>query len=116
MNEIVDRIMTNPSSGTASVSGQPLPSDGYWVGHGRQGFVFPAEALNRRAVESMVRHILDSGTVRYVGWWTYEGRLFIEPSTWHSNFNHAEVTAQERGEIAFYDIRMKQDVTVDHAA
>ena len=113
---IVAKILAAPSGGTASLVGLVLPTTGYWVGHGKLGFTAPAPAVTRPFLLDALQYIRSIRGVGHVGWWTDAGRFYIEPSTWHVDYRLAYAQAEERGELAFFDIGRGQDVRLRRAA
>ena len=113
---IAASIMANLEGGTASLDGSPLPTDGYFVGGIVSALVFPSpirftpDAIwNLQVFTNYLRTTVGA---RFVGWWTDEetGQLWIDGTTWTSNYNHAEQLCEERGEIAFYDVARQQEI------
>lgn len=108
---IVERITAAPDGGTVSLRGFPLPTDGYWVGHGALGLRTPSTSVTPEVIRSAVEWLLTlPEPPHHIGWWTDEGRLYVEPTTWCVGFTEAHDLAWKRKELAFYDIRMQQDI------
>jgi hypothetical protein len=114
MEEIIHRITSDLSGGSVRTDGGEMPVAGYMVGHGRRGLSAPAAMVTGSMIRAAVQWLLEQGEESYLGWWTDPAtdRFYIEPSTWTANHNHAEALASERGEIAFYDVRMREDITL----
>lgn len=113
IEKIVEQIIAEPDGGTVDLRRRPLPTGGYWVGHGAMGLRIPSASVTPEVVRSVIEWILSlPEPPRYIGWWTDGGRLYIEPSTWCAGFNQASDLAGARKELAFYDIRMREDIRV----
>lgn len=116
LNKIATDILDTPMGGTVRISSSdvPLPSSGYYVGDGRRGLVCPLGMVSRLLVLGALTHLHTDA--RFVGWWTNGDRFYIEPSDWTSNYNHAVQMAEERGELAFFDIARQADIRLDQPA
>lgn len=116
LNKIASEILASPAGGTVRMSGSdiPLPDHGYYVGNGRKGMVCPVGMMSHTVVLGALIHL--RAYSRFVGWWTDGDRFYIEPSDWTSNYNHAAHLAEERGELAFFDIKRQADIRVNQPA
>lgn len=113
---IVANILANRDGGTYSLVGQPLPSKGFWVGNGRCGFTLPVQSATRPLLLDMIQYVRSIAGATHVGWWTDNGRLYVEPTEWYTSPCEAEKVARKRGELAFFDIAAGRDVRLDVAA
>jgi hypothetical protein len=116
MTNIASQILDDPEGGTVSLAGDPLPTVGYFVG----GVVTPLildtpsqhPRWDREAMDGFIEY-LNSPAVGalYLGWWTDEetGTLWVDGTTWHADYDEAERTTRERGEIAFWDIERQRE-------
>lgn len=105
-----EQIIANPEGGTVSLTGDPLPTVGYFIG----GVVAPLVldekgtlADEKEALDAFIAY-LNGPTVGalYLGWWTDEetGKLYVDGTSWRSSYDQAEQLCRMRREIAFYDI------------
>ena len=110
---ITDQIFAEPEGGTVKLGGGQLPDHGYFVG----GIVRPlvieqGDRLDdvRDNIKFFIENLAeDTGalrSVRYVGWWTDEetGKLWVDGTSWYSDYSEAEWVCRARGEIAFWSI------------
>lgn len=108
---ITSLIIASPDGGTVSLTADPLPTTGYFVGGLVRplilgnGIEFTPDALFQIDV---FLDYLNGPTVGapFIGWWTDEktGRVYVDATTWHESYWVAERECRRRHEIAFYDI------------
>lgn len=108
-----DQIIDSPEGGTANVlHGDPLPTEGYWVGGGDITLILtfaPGEGV-RELLESFLYHV----EAVYVGWWTdaKTGKLYVDVVNHLVSLSDARLVAADRGEIAFWDIENDREIRV----
>jgi hypothetical protein len=107
---IAEQIIANPEGGTVSLTGNPVPESGYFVGGMVSPLILPTpiEFTPDAAfeIETFVNYLLDRVGADYLGWWTDEetGKLWVDATSWHADYDEAERLCRERGEIAFWSI------------
>jgi len=111
-----EQIMANPSGGTVSLTGEDLPTTGYFVG----GVVAPLvlepsdpPAKRREMLDGFIDY-LNGPTVEaaYLGWWTDEetGRVWVDGTSHHRDLDVAVEIGLRRHEIAIFDIERDREV------
>lgn len=93
--------------GTIDTLCSDLPKRGYFVGGFGSPLVFDStEEANRSAALTAIHDYVRNTPARYVGWWTDSGtgKVYVDGSTWHTEYAEAEQVCRERGEIAFWSI------------
>lgn len=113
ISSIVDRIIENPEGGTAHLQGAELPGTGYYVGGVVSSLILDQPTSRTDGdIEAFVAYIaLDGNIAEYVGWWVDDetGKLYVDATTWHADYDEAERVTRERNEIAFYDIERQRE-------
>ncbi len=114
MNEIVQQIIDNREGGTASTTGIPLPSFGYWVGGAGPCLTIPAH-LGLIGSHSLLSSFVGHASSDWVGWWTDgdDGKFYLDCVTWIPDVDKANRLAAERGEIAFWDIQSDAEIRTE---
>jgi len=101
------------NDGTLGADGANLPVTGYFVGGVTAPLVFDSfrEANTPSALGDIVEFLKSTETA-FVGWWTDSetGKVYVDDTTWHSSLESATGAAQERGEIAFWDILCETEI------
>lgn len=107
-NSIADGV-----DGTAdTITVYELPKHGYFVGGNGEPLIFgSAEEANRSASLKLIMEFVDRTEARFIGWWTDEetGKVYVDGTTWHADYDEAERLCRERGEIAFWDIERQRE-------
>lgn len=115
---IAEQIMASPVGGTLRLGGGELPIYGYFVGGVVRPLVAelgdrPSDTLDniKFFVGNLAEDTQALRSVRYIGWWTDEetGKLYVDGTSWHADYNEAERACRERGEIAFWDIERQRE-------
>lgn len=110
--DITSQIVENIEGGTVSLEGRDLPTTGYFVGGVVSPLVLPGDFLVASEIDYFVSYLtLDGNVAEYVGWWTDsdDGKLYIDGTTWHADYDEAERICRERNEIAFWDIERARE-------
>lgn len=108
---ITDQIISSPEGGTVSLTGDALPTTGYYVGGKVSALVIDGYLVDqgRKLIDAFIE-LVNSPDVgaEYLGWWTDEetGKLYVDATTHVRGYFKAEELCLERGEIAFYDIEI----------
>lgn len=98
--------------GTASTSGADLPGEGYFVGGVGDALVFDGFGeANASTALRKVAEFLGAQSAAYIGWWadSASGKIYVDGTSWHADYDDAEQACRERGEIAFWDIANKRE-------
>lgn len=112
---IAEQIIASPEGGTVSLTGDPVPGSGYFVG----GMVSPlildergTLADEREAIGAFVQHLLGRVGADYLGWWTDEetGKLWVDATSWHETEFEAGRVGRQRREIAIYDVANQHEL------
>lgn len=111
-----EQIMASPAGGTLSLTGDPLPTEGYYVG----GLVSPLILDGTDAqsdVSVFTEYLLDTLDVKFIGWWTDEetGHLWVDGVSHHATEHRASRLARERREIAIFDIVRGRELRLVYA-
>lgn len=106
----VRTMILNGDDGTVSVTGSPLPTDGYYVATQTP---FNASGPRDTLRESIVR-LFVSYAPSYVGVWTDTDtqHVYLDHVEHIGSREHALKTARARNELAIWDIRNNQEVRV----
>lgn len=111
---IVDEIVGTPDGGTARLNGTtPLPTTGYYVGGKVSALVEDdPRDVDPGSVWIFLAYLESQQIAPFVGWWTdaETGKLWIDATTWHANYNDAEAQCRDRHEIAFYDVKRGRSI------
>lgn len=111
--KIFNDIMDGKDGTLDTIGTYPLPDTGYFVGGCGKPLVFPsAEDANLSGALRVIAEFVKSTPARYAGWWTDSdtGKVYVDGTTWHANYNDAEAVTRERGEIAFWDIGRAREI------
>lgn len=111
-----EQIMANPSGGTVSLTGEELPTTGYFVG----GVVAPLilepsdPPEQRKGMLDDFIDYLNGPTVgaAYLGWWTDEetGKVWVDGTSHHQDHDVAAKIGFRRHEIAIFDIARDREL------
>lgn len=107
---VVNTIIDNPEGGTFRLSGEALPTTGYFVGGRVSALIIEGDPRGyREEIEFFVEYLSTLGA-DYVGWWLDEdtGKIWVDCSDWFRDYETAERICRGRGEIAFYDIERQR--------
>ena len=101
--------LLNETGGTLSLSGQPLPLDGFWVGGDGEERVFESVA---DVTFPPVLDFLTGLHSHWVGFWVdgETGRVHLDGVTWCALRGTAELLGRQRGELAIRDIANNRDL------
>jgi hypothetical protein len=116
-----EQIMASPVGGTLSLTGDPLPTEGYFVGGVVSPLILdPEDSPQERAdqVKCFAEHLLArSAFARFLGWWTDEetGRLWVDGVSHHATEYRASRFGRIRREIAIYDIVRGRELRLVYA-
>ena len=104
-----EQIMASPAGGTLSLTGDPLPTEGYFVGGIVSPLVLdPQDTPQEQAdqVESFVGYLVQTELASLVGWWTDEetGKVWVDGVSHHATEYRAASLGRGRREIAIFDI------------
>jgi hypothetical protein len=105
--------LADGKDGTLSVDGGEPAAAGYFVGGASAPLVFGSlEKASHHTALGDIIEFLKSTETAFVGWWTDSetGKVYVDDTTWHSSLALATHAAQERSEIAFWDIANAQEV------
>ncbi len=101
--------------GTIDVTGNPLPTTGYYVGGAAEALVFDSvtDANHSTALRDIALFV-DGSESRYIGWWkdTETGRVYVDATDRVSTLRDALALGQIRGEIAVWDIANAKEIRV----
>lgn len=105
-----EQIMASPAGGTLSLTGDPLPTEGYYVGGVVSPLILdPEDSPQEQAaqVEHFAEHLLaHSAFARFLGWWTdaETGKVWVDGVSHHATEYRASRFGRIRREIAIFDI------------
>jgi hypothetical protein len=109
---ITDRILAEPEGGTASLGAHEVPTTGYFVGGVVASLVLDMPTSHSDAkIHEFVGRLFRTLDAEYVGWWVdgETGKLYVDGTSWHADYDEAESVCRQRHEIAFYDIENQRD-------
>lgn len=112
---IAAQITRNPEGGTVGLEGRDLPATGYFVGGVVASLIVdtgPGWAYDERpGIDFFIAYLADRVGAEYVGWWVdgETGKLYVDGTSWHADYDEAERACRERGEIAFWDIERQRE-------
>ena len=109
-HEVQVKVLRSLEGGTLTREGEDHSKvDGYWVGGAGSTLVFNSEQLIMLA---LVNEFFESCLSEYVGWWTDSetGKVYFDAVTWFPDLRAAHRAAEDRGEIAFWDIANGEEV------
>lgn len=116
-----EQIKASPSGGTLSLTGDPLPTEGYLVG----GIVSPlildpldSPQEQTDQVESFVSYLAQTGLARLVGWWTDSetGKVWVDGVSHHATEYRAVSLGRGRREIAIFDIVQGRELRLTYGS
>lgn len=113
---ITSKILAKPEGGTVSLTGDPLPTGGYFVGGLVSPLIIEPEDSPREQREALDHFIeyLNGPTVgaAFLGWWTDEetGKLWVDGTSHHETEFVAGRIGRRRREIAIYDIAKQREL------
>lgn len=110
-----EQIIASPEGGTVSLTGDPLPAVGYFIGGVVAPLILGPQELDtaegREMIDTFIAY-LNGPTVGalYLGWWTDEdtNAVYVDGTSWRSSYEQAETLCRTRKEIAFYDIERQR--------
>lgn len=114
--DITSQIIENPSGGTVSLTADPLPTYGYFVGGVVSALIVDeSNATPVTEIDFFIRYVRESTGALYLGWWTDEetGKLYVDATTWVADVDKALRLGEERGEIAIFDIECKTSLYLE---
>jgi len=90
------------------------PDDGYMVGGVSWTMtVTPAEFLEEHVTLFVNAHRFTLSDPRYyVGWWTHNGRIYLDISECIAGPVEAKVAGMQRKEIAIWDVKNSQEIAI----
>jgi hypothetical protein len=105
-----EQIMASPAGGTLSLTGDPLPTGGYYVGGVILPLILDPEDSPQEQADQ-VKHFAEyllaqSAFARFLGWWTdvETGRVWVDGVSHHATEYRASRFGRIRREIAIFDI------------
>ena len=112
-----DKIVEKPEGGTVSLTGDPLPLGGYFVGGVVAPLVLDEDDIHtpegRAKVDEFIAY-LNGPTVgaAFLGWWTDEetGKVWVDGTSHHSTEFVAGRIGRRRREIAIFDIERQRSL------
>lgn len=112
-DHILRSIASGESGGTINRS-LFTPTEGWMVGGYSWSMVVHPDILFHDTLESFIDHHWSSLDIPdyYVGWWKHEGRWWFDISTNHLNYGNALAIGRERHELAIWDVKAKQEITL----
>lgn len=117
MTDYTQQILDNPSGGTVSLDGQPLPAYGYFVGGRITSLIIDLgdPAQPGADIDNFVKEVESLPDTSYLGWWTDEesGALYVDATTWVPDVDKALRLGEERGEIAIFDISVRSSLYLE---
>lgn len=102
--------------GTIMLDFSALPSFGFFVGGVGQPLVFgSAQEANTSQALRRITEFVGSTEALFVGWWTdsADGKVYVDGSEWYPDVDKAQRAAEERGEIAFWDIASASEIRTE---
>lgn len=99
--EIVRDAQSLPGK-TYDVAGRELPQWGYFVGGSSDPLILWDD--DTAMVHKVTRWLSDLDHPEYVGFWHEEGRVYFDHCEWYSDTGHAFQVAEERQELAVWNI------------
>lgn len=104
-----EQIMASPAGGTLSLTGDPLPTEGYYVGGIVSPLVLdPEDSPQEQAgqVAYFTGYLAQASLARYVGWWTdvETGKVWVDGVSHHATERRASRLGRLRREIAIFNI------------
>lgn len=107
-DKLIDMI-TSSTDGTIGVQGQELPTRGYYVGGVTASLVNPSTFMEVARWVAVAVQRAD-----YLGVWTDEdGTVYVDASELAYGVNNALALAEERGELAVWDILDSREIRTD---
>lgn len=112
-----DKALESSGGFTMSAHNETVPKKGYMVslrGHEqvKSGDVTPTDI--RQYAKSKKKHL--RGGDRYLGGWVDEGKTYLDTSQWVKDRKEAEELGRKHGQLAIYDLKSKQAVSLAKAA
>lgn len=104
------QVKSNPTGGTISTDGRPLPKTGYYVGGAGPLLVFPAADRITGLIADYFRWTQSP----YAGWWTDSetGKVYVDECTHLEHREAALALAASRGELAIWDVANAAEIRV----
>lgn len=112
--EILADMAKNGEDGTVSVSGNPLPTEGYWVGGVTPSLVFDGVVeVDRGEIAWWIGS--NDRTSKFYGVWVdgETDKVYFDAVTHMDYEKYAIQLAKARNEIAIWDIANSQEIRVE---
>ena len=116
--DVAGRLFENRDAGYSCRPDGTIPVDGYMVGVPRFGAVIPTSVVTSeevlRLIEAYVTKLwgIACRDGLYFGIWKDEGKIYLDMSERCNSRTFAVGVAQQRGEIAIYDVAGEREIRV----
>lgn len=105
--EIFNSIASGADGTLDTIEVYDLPTTGYFVGGHGKALVFESfEEANKSTALKQIIEFVEDREARFIGWWadSETGKIYVDGTSWHADYDEAERVTRERNEIAFYSI------------
>lgn len=113
IHAILDAIH-NGEDGSIHLTSGEAPKTGYMVGGASWTMTVAPEMLDAYVIADFIHahKAMLSWEHHFIGWWTHNGRIYLDVSENVHHFSHALELGYERKELAIFDLNTMTEVAL----